>query len=85
MSISIKFREKEVQNPLGRIAVALFVSVWSVLGIALSGLVMFMLLIMSPVLVPLHYALVRTGRRGFVTSPYPYFKVEISAAAFRKA
>jgi hypothetical protein len=70
MSTSIKFNGKEIDNPIVRIVVVLFIFVFIVVIVALFGLMMPLIVLgvvalVAFLTVPLHLILRLCGRRGF--------------------
>ena len=66
MSFSIKFNDKEVQNPVARVLVAGFAIICSIALITtLPFLILLGLIMLIFVTVPLHFILRLCGRRGF--------------------
>ena len=84
-SVNITFRGKEVHNPLLRkLIVSIVIPVASV-AILLVPIAMILVVLLSPVWVPMHLVLKAFGRRGFVVHEGQSMQIDINLAGFRKA
>jgi predicted small lipoprotein YifL len=87
-NISIKFRGKEVRNPVLRAILGAVLAVLGVLTAVISVLVaalaVLALVITSPVWILVHFALTACGRKGFIQRSPGHINIKVGADGFRK-
>lgn len=84
-NISIKFRNREVRNPVLRVIWGFVLAILALL-MGLFWLVgMFLLVILSPVIFLLHLTLRASGRKGFVSRSRGELNINVGIDGFRKA
>jgi len=95
MRTSIKFRGKEVQNPIIRMILTFLTIMFGYfalitgyfvpfLGFVMWILIVGLFLVSSPITIPLHLALRALGRRGFIEMKNGEVIIEISGKGFQK-
>lgn len=83
-SVSVKFRDREVHHPLLRKLVTVFVLTSAAVAVPLGIAWLFLWMFLTPVWLPLHFALKALGRRGFVEQSPSGLKIDVSLNGFRK-
>jgi len=65
-SASVQFRGREVQNPVLRVLIVLFLAILVPVSMLWVLIIVALLIVLSPVLLPAHFVLRALGRKGFV-------------------
>jgi Flp pilus assembly protein TadB len=86
---SVKFRGKEVRQPVLRVLLGSFLAIIWLVGMLLWFITMILyvavLVALSPVLILIHFVLRATGRVGFVYRSPGKVRIVVSATGFRDA
>lgn len=88
MSTSVQFNGKEVQNRFLRgvmlAAGLVFMALGLVMAVMLPIFTFVVLVLLSPVLIALHYSLRLFGRRGLVVRDWRRTRIDVSSKAFAR-
>lgn len=78
MSWSIKVNGKETKSPILRVLAVIWIFV-------ISSFTIVMTILLLPIIIPTHYVLRASGRRGFVSDQGGKLSFRIDANAFQSA
>lgn len=81
---TVTFRGKEVTSTWGKRAVYLYLAIMLPISFVLMFVAFALMILLSPVLIPLHYLLKSLGRRGFTRHTATTFDIKVDADGFRK-
>jgi len=81
--VKATYKGKEVTNPVAKVLIIIFlIFVAMPLALSVSMLLIASLIVLSPILIPLHLILRKSGRQGFVRDGGR--RIVIGSGAFRK-
>ncbi|MDB5164362.1 MAG: hypothetical protein JWS12_980 [Candidatus Saccharibacteria bacterium] len=84
-SFHVKFKGKEVQNPILRTLLGLLGAALALIGAVLAMAAVALSVVLLPVIVPVHYLLRWRGRKGFlIKEPDGRISIDLSFAGFHK-
>lgn len=83
-TLSIKFKDREVHNPVLRVLLGILLAVAWLVMMLLWYVMVALMIVLSPVLATLHLILLACGRNGFVYRSGDKTSIQIDSASFRK-
>lgn len=86
MAFRVKYKGREVCNPLARVLITIFALCYAAVAIAFGVALVLLSLVVLPITLPLHLLLRLFGRRGFFyVKPGGTFTYAIGPGAFGRA